>query len=194
MAVAACVVVGCGTDAPVASPGSGTRGTSHVPASPTTRAVGTTSTTAAAPTWSPEQQAVVDALSRALQARDAAAAAGNGFTEEMSATHTDPYLSKVRNRLLDRRRAGQSARYPANTLNRVDPLEVAFLDDGRAVVTACSIDDAVIYESASGTVINDAVTTALVRYLLVRAEGVWKVSEYEIVGRKDGASTCDNLF
>jgi hypothetical protein len=185
------VVAGCGADAPAASPPTSGVGRVGDPGPSATTPV-TTRPAATTTKWPKEQQDVLDALNRALAARDEAAASGSPFTHGMASTHVDPYLSRVQTRIFDRARAGQRARYPEQSVNKVEPISVV-MDGDRAVVAACSIDDAVIYEVDTGNVVNADVSTALVRYLLLRIDETWKVSEYEITSRKNGASTCDDL-
>lgn len=156
---------------------------------PTTTAAPTTTTK----TWTPQEQEVIDALLRGLAVQDQARAAGNGFTDDMKATHVDPLLSVVRNRILDRRKAGQRSKYPENSVAKTTVESIEFSEQPKATILACLVDDAVVYEVATGTVINDDVATARVRFVLVRDQGLWKLAEYNILNRKDGASTCEGL-
>jgi hypothetical protein len=181
------LTVACGQDAPE----SGSRPSSVSGPQPsmnaTTTAPGTTSTT-----WTPQQQEIVDALRRAMAAWDRAAEVGHGFIPEMEASFVDPMLSHTRNVIFDDRRKGVLAKYPVNSVHELTPLQVSF-DQDTGKVTACLVDDAVMYEVTSGSIVNDHVVTALVRFTMRRVDGSWKVSEYLIQNRTEGASTCDEL-
>jgi len=75
----------------------------------------------------------------------------------------------------------------ANAGHRV---RVDWLDDASAGVTSCTINDDVRYETASGAVIDDSVSTVLSSSTLAFSDGQWKVIHSRAVEFSAGISGC----
>ena len=84
-------------------------------------------------------------------------------------------MQSIRDETTGRRDQGQAIR--ASTAN-VARVRVGFVTvtGTTATVAACSVDDGVIFEVASGRVVNDSVITHNYRIDLEQVGGVWKVS------------------
>lgn len=151
----------------------------------------TTETPTTAARWTPEQQEVIDAYLRALDAEHKASAVSDPAYPEFVATHVDPMYSKLRDLYRARKLKGQATKYPEPSVFSVEPKSAELVDESTAIVVTCSIDDGIVYEPATGRVIDDKVSSALLRATLIKDNGVWKVSKRAITWNQPGASGCE---
>ena len=111
---------------------------------------------------------------------------------------TDPALAEVAasaelERLIqsiqDKVDAGQAIRPGEQALADIG---VGFVEQAGdfATVAACSIDDGVIFDVATGDVVNDEVLTHNYRVDLALLDGVWKVTEIVRVQQWEGVGGC----
>lgn len=103
-------------------------------------------------------------------------ATGRAYDEVLTATQKN-------------QREGITVRSPANSQARYEP-EVVSTDGDNAIVRECSVDDGVVYEMATGRVINDAVVTRLSTIFLAREGGRWKVTTAQTDQRWEGVAGC----
>jgi hypothetical protein len=85
--------------------------------------------------------------------------------------------------------AGQRFVRPGEAPNR-HQVSVGLAADGSATFTDCYVDDGIVLDS-SGNTVNSNVVTKLLRGRLAVDGGAWKVAQYDIVQRWDGAMKCD---
>ena len=91
--------------------------------------------------------------------------------------------------LEDRQARGEAARLPPNSQLRHEIHSADLQSDGSVRITECEVNDAIIYDVASGAVINDDVVTKLATATMVDERG-WKIADSTVVGRWPGAVEC----
>ena len=64
------------------------------------------------------------------------------------------------------------------------------IDTSEASAIACEVNDRVLYEVATGTVVNDDVVTREYEIFLVLEDGVWKLSDGGVAEQWDGVAGC----
>ena len=101
----------------------------------------------------------------------------------------DQALLVVRN-LQEMQASKQAARPPPNSRARHQVTSTALQPDGSVIVTDCQVDDAVVYSTTSGAVINDAVVTNLITATMVREGNDWKVALAERTKKWPGVVEC----
>jgi hypothetical protein len=101
----------------------------------------------------------------------------------------DQAVLVVRN-LQEMQASKQAARRPPNSRARHQVTSTALQADGSVLVTDCQVDDAVVYSTASGAVINDAVVTNLITATMVREGSDWKVALAERTQKWPGVVEC----
>jgi hypothetical protein len=89
----------------------------------------------------------------------------------------------------DRIKLGQAIRLPSDSVYG-NTSHVEAINGEEADVLSCSIDDSVLYDRASGSVLNDRVSTFEFRLTLVKDNGLWKVSTGTQLHRWEGVSNC----
>lgn len=159
------------------------------PSAPATTGVVATTT----PRWTPEQQEVIDAYQRAIDAEVRVTLSGDSALESLRGTHEDPLLSTIRNAVYAERNSGHAVHLPPSTRTHVDVMAVERQDDGSMRLTDCSVDDAIVTQVADGRVVNDRVTTASRVVVLHRREGRWLAGSREVVAKWEGIQTCEGV-
>jgi hypothetical protein len=132
---------------------------------------------------------VVDAYMSAIDAEDKASAAADPTYGPLSATHGPPLLDQLEAALTDRRRANERTRLPQDSKSRVD-IDTVVVDGLTATVTACIVDDAIVFEQTSGSVVNDDVVAVTMRVTLSEADGYWKLVGRDTLDTQEGATQC----
>jgi hypothetical protein len=84
----------------------------------------------------------------------------------------------------------EAARRPANSRSRHQVSAAELQADGSVRITDCQVDDAVVYDTASGAVINDAVVTNLIVATMVQEGAAWKVALAERTKKWPGVVEC----
>lgn len=192
----AALAAGCGNG----SNSSASPTNSEVPASATTtgstspRSSGTTSSTRVGTTSTStrpaEQQEVVDAYVAAMSAFEAALAdPPNPDHPALAQTMGDPLLTEVRNLAGKWRGFGQAGRFPDNSVHRTEVLSVEVKGD-TATLEVCVVDDGILYEPATGRVLDEDVSTARDRATLSRADGIWRLTTREQLEKWEGVAGC----
>ena len=127
----------------------------------------------------------------ALDAEHKASAISDGTIPEMKATHLDPMLTRLRDSNYGRRQVGQRVRFPENSIYHVEPEQVEFPDDTTAKYTNCTYDDGVIYEVATGRIVDGDVGTVRFSVTFRNLAGMWMLAERDIDGTWNGVAQCD---
>jgi hypothetical protein len=92
---------------------------------------------------------------------------------------------------LEKKQADNTAtRKPPGSKYRHDAVVISF-DQNSAVIRDCQIDDLLVVDLSTGTVINSDIDTILLTGYLARVDGVWKVSDIQEVKRTSGEHSCD---
>jgi hypothetical protein len=159
-----------------------------------------TSSTASSTTSAP-----TTTLDEATRKEEAAEAAYLAYWEaymQATAEPVDPQLpamqqlmtgdhQRVVTRDLENRQArGEATRLPTNSRLRHEILSAELRADGSVHITECEVNDAIVYNVASGAVINDDVVTKLATAKMVDEGGSWKVADSTVVRRWPGAVSC----
>ena len=92
--------------------------------------------------------------------------------------------------LEDRRAKGEATRLPPTSRLEHEILSADLQADGSVHITECEVNDAIVYNVASGVVINDDIVTKLATATLVDEGGRWKVADSTVVRRWPGAVSC----
>jgi hypothetical protein len=80
-------------------------------------------------------------------------------------------------------------RAPEGSRSRHRP-EIVDLSSDRATIRDCAIDDLVVSNQQTGEILDDDLVTILVSSVMVREQGVWKVSQAELGAKTPGESNC----
>lgn len=149
----------------------------------------TTKPTAAGTAKSTVDPALVDAYQLAVRSEFEASSSSDANSQMLAATHLDPLLQRLKDRLVGRNLEGQASRRPDNTRSQTTILE-AMVDGESATVVECTVDDATVYVVATGKVVNDKVAT-LKRTATMRKDGeLWKVADRVNNQEWEGVAGC----
>jgi hypothetical protein len=96
----------------------------------------------------------------------------------------------VTRNLEEMRARGHATRLPPNSRRRHDPRAVRLQADESVEVTSCEVDDSIVYEVDTGTVINDHVVTNVISATLVNERGQWKITFSERTKTSPGIVEC----
>lgn len=108
---------------------------------------------------------------------------------ELAATHVDPMLTEVKNINAQWKGFGQAGRFPENSVSRTDALTIEIAGD-QATVETCGVDDSVVFDTATGNVLNDDVVTVRASSTLTNVEGDWKLTTRSELERWEGVAGC----
>jgi len=133
---------------------------------------------------------VLAAYEAALAVLHQAASTSSANSPALSAAFADPVLDKLKNLFISRSLVGQAARTPEPSQASTTLMDFRFEDDGAATILECSVDDGIVFELASGRVINDKVATLQRRAELRLVDGDWKVTELVNLGEWEGVTVC----
>lgn len=163
-------------------------------ASPATSAAASPSPTAPS-TSAPSTEAnregeVVDAYMAAREAFSASLVDPDPDDPELAATHVDPMLAEVRRMNAEWRGSGRAGRFPDDSIARAVPMSIEVTGDA-ATVEICGVDDSIVYETATGTVLDDSVVTVHSSSTLRLVEGTWKLATRTEFARWEGVTECD---
>jgi hypothetical protein len=150
----------------------------------------TTASTSAAPGAAVEPQ-LASRVRGLFVAREAAnaAPAPKPDSAQLAEFASGEALLSIRDETTRRRDLGQAIRASAANLAQ---LRVGFvtMTGTTATVAACSVDDGVIFEVATGRVVNDSVITHNYRIDLEQVGGVWRVSRIVRIQQWEGVAGC----
>jgi hypothetical protein len=103
---------------------------------------------------------------------------------------TGDHQRVVTHDLEDRQARGEAARLPANSRLRHEILSAELQAYGSVRITECEVNDVVIYNVATGVVLNDDVVTKLATATMVVEDGKWRIADSAVVRRWAGAVEC----
>ena len=106
---------------------------------------------------------------------------------EIAQRAVDPVLGEVTDTLSTLRAQGQGLVSRDQSTHEIRDVG---LEEGRASVEACSVDDSALVDLATQEVLEERVTTSLIETRLVRDGSGWRVSEVDPVRSWDGAVEC----
>ena len=107
----------------------------------------------------------------------------------LAETHVDPMLTEVKNLNAQWLGFGQASRFPEGSVSRIDAISVEVTGDG-ATVETCGVDDSIVFDSATGNVINDDVVTVRASSTLQRDGDHWKLATRSELERWEGVAGC----
>jgi hypothetical protein len=111
-------------------------------------------------------------------------------SRDLQARMTGDQARLVMRNLEEMQASSQAARRPANSRSRHRVAATELQADGSVQITDCQVDDAVVYETTSGAVINDAVVTNLIIATMVHEDDAWKVVLAERTEKWPGVVEC----
>ena len=85
---------------------------------------------------------------------------------------------------------GEAVRLPENSQDSQEVLTASLQPDGSVLLKACEINDAIVYDVATGAVVDDDVITIEVDVTVVQENGVWKVADTVITEESNGVVPC----
>ena len=152
-----------------------------------TSVLGTTATSAAR--WTTAQQEVILDFVAARRAFSTSLQNPNPDDPQLPATHVDPMLAEVRKTNAQWQAFGQAGRFPANSVSRTEPLTVEINGDAASIET-CGVDDSIIYQPATGKVLNSDVVTVQATSTMARTNGRWMLQTRTELHRWEGVAGC----
>ena len=123
--------------------------------------------------------------------RTAATAPVTPHLAEVQAVMTGLQQSQITANLEGFQARGEATRLPPNSQERDEFLDAQLQPDGSVLLKTCSVNDAIVYNVATGTVINDNVVTAAIDVTMVEEGGAWKVADSVVTARWDGVVPCE---
>jgi hypothetical protein len=109
----------------------------------------------------------------------------------LQALVTGEHKLVVTRNLQERQAKGEAVRLPANTQTSHDIRSAELQPDGTVEIVDCQVDDSIVYDVATGDVVDDDVITKLVIGSMAQEAGAWKVAFTEISDAWPGAGACD---
>jgi hypothetical protein len=103
---------------------------------------------------------------------------------------TDEQQRTVTRNLTNLQGSGMAVRAGVGSLSAHDLRSADLHADGSVLIVDCEVDDAVVYEVATGTVVDDDVVTRLVEARMVAEAGKWRVALSRITKEWNGAGEC----
>ena len=108
---------------------------------------------------------------------------------ELQALMTGEHMRGVTRNLRNMQGSGQAVREREGSQYR-NVLKTVELDETIATFTACTYDDLVTYDIATGEPIDDSAATKQLEGQMVLEGEQWKVAQLAIVAREDGEDHC----
>ncbi len=168
--------------------------TSSATAPGTSRVVATTPPTTATPTVDDAAQeilAVENAYRASVEAvAQASANPPNPTSPSLPATMDGAVLEQFRRRIAEHLAAGRAVR-PGPSGGSTISIRQTTVSGDSARITVCVIDDAVVYDVATGGVLDETQLAALFAAELARGSNVWKVTGLQRLSVLEGATQCD---
>lgn len=132
---------------------------------------------------------LAEAYQLAVRSQVEASVSSDADDVMLAATHLDPLLQRLKDRLVGRRLEGQASKRPEATKSRTTILEMK-VEGENATIVECTVDDATVYVVATGKVVNDKVAT-LKRTATMRKDGeLWKVADRVNNQEWEGVAGC----
>jgi len=157
------------------------------PATSTTAAPASTTTISP---WTDEQLEVIAAFEAAEEAYRLARSDPEGpEPDSLSTTRTSEALERARLLLAERAEQGLATQFGTAIKEAVVYRDVSIAGD-LAFVDGCEVDDAVIIESATSVVVDDAVVIYEWTVQLVRSRVGWEFDALEIRSAVEGPGSC----
>jgi hypothetical protein len=114
----------------------------------------------------------------------------NPTSRDLLARITGDQARLVVRNLEEMQASNRAARRPADSRSRHQVLATERQADGSVRITDCQVDDAIVYDTTSGAVINDAVVTNLISATMVQEDSAWKVALAERTKKWPGVVEC----
>lgn len=185
LVLAIVLLAGCSDDGSSADPTTTSESSTTTEAT-TTTAVPDTTTTSEPATDEEQILAAVDGFWQVLLDSSAPPDPEHPDLERyMTGAQLERSQAVVENRL----RLGQAVR-PAEPSRYAHENELVTVDGANATVTSCEIDDLVLYDLASGMVLNDATYTREWTLRLEMAAGSWKIADATVDLELEGVTGC----
>lgn len=183
--VCACALVtACGGS----DDGDASASTTSVAAEATTSAPSTTESTTTT-TIDEEEAAILAAVDGLWQSHITINSPPDPDHPDLARFRAGSTLESAQARTEDRRVQGHAIRLPESTVYSHETLSVQ-VDDDRAFVVDCSVDDSVLYDIASGTILDDAVLSNEWEITLTRSASGWLISDVLQRDQWQGVAGC----
>jgi hypothetical protein len=149
----------------------------------------TTATTVADEQFDSVEEEIVDRYEGYWDARFAANSPPNpddpGLREYATGAQLDHVIAETQANL----NAGVELRRPDDPAD-FQEISVLSVDGDRAVVQECVVNDGLVVETGTGTVVDDSVATYNVRGDMQRVDGKWRLATANQVQRWEGVAGC----
>ncbi len=103
---------------------------------------------------------------------------------------TGDHQRVVTRNLEDRQARGEAVRHPPGSQAMHEIQSADLQHDSSVKITECEVDDAVVYEVATGVVVNDDVVTKLATADMVEIDRTWRIAHSEVIQRWQGVVEC----
>ena len=113
----------------------------------------------------------------------------NPGSPELGEVMTGSALSYARTGLADLASTGQAVRLPVPSQSRVVDVAVE-IDGERARIRACVVDDAIMFDVATGRSLNDRVSSGQIQAEALLTVSGWRVSTSGYPGDQEGPGGC----
>jgi hypothetical protein len=150
------------------------------------------STTAAPTTTTPDLRVEVEAAYLAYWDAylEASSEPVTPALPELQVLMTGDHKRTVTRNLQDLQGNGRAVRERENSRYRNVLESLEFADEATARLTACSYDDLITYDVATGEPVDDSAATKWLEGQMVREGDRWKVTQLQIVRRENGNDQC----
>jgi len=159
-------------------------------ADPTTTTTTEPTTTTLSETDQKIEAAKTAYLSYIHAVRAAEASPVNPHLPEVQAVMTGVMQTQITANLEGMQARGEAVRLPENSQDQQKFLLASVQADGSVLLTTCEINDAIIYNVATGAIVDGDVVTTSVEITVVEEDGVWKVADSVVTSESDGVIPC----
>jgi hypothetical protein len=109
---------------------------------------------------------------------------------EVQAVMTGVMQTQITANLEGMQARGEAVRLPENSQDHQEFLTASVQADGSVLLKTCEVNDAVVYNVATGAIVDGDVVTNFVDVTVVEENGIWKVADTVVTSESDGVVPC----
>jgi hypothetical protein len=102
-------------------------------------------------------------------------------------------LELLRQRSRERSTAGEGTRHPPIQMNQLPRIEILVIEDGVAAVNICLRDDVILYDLATGEILDDQILHFWYQMIVAKSD-VWLVTESNRIEELTQEEACEDAF
>ena len=106
---------------------------------------------------------------------------------------TGQRLELLVQRSRERSTAGEGTRHPPLRMNQLPRIEILVLEDGVAAVNVCLRDDVILYDTATGEILDDEILHFWYQMIVAKSDE-WLVVESNRIEKLSQEETCADAF